>query len=221
MQDYCNYNIKDPKSIILLSTHTMPQVDDEDDVILSKYLDASTTIEIDGNEKIADGFNAGFCQGAPCIGFAGSYWANNSIYNIAITSGGKTSYVSWGCISMPEHTSSKGFVDWYSSIFPIELVSCSFKPDQKKIKIRKDHGYDILLEHAKSLVKCSYVVGVVNSLPFNPYCKSYVHKVSHNGLVDIVLYWRDQGYSMRIQTIGRNIRESEKIALFLKDKYGH
>jgi len=39
-------------------------------------------------------------------------------------------------------------------------------------------------------------------------------------LIDIVLWWEDAGYSMRVKTTGRNIAETREIAKILKEKYG-
>lgn len=219
LQDYCNTHNRDPKTLLLLSTHTKPQVDDDDDSILSHYLETSATINISEEIKNADGFNAGFCQGVPCIGFGVSVWLEKSTFIITVTSGDKVSTVTWGCISTPEHVNSNEFRDWYTSISPIELLCSPLTPSDKQIKLRHDHGYDILLEHANLLVRCNYVDGIINSLPFKRHTKSYIHKVYDNGWVDIVMYWHDDGYSMRVQTTGRNIREAKKIALLIEKEY--
>jgi len=224
LQDFCNSNVRDPKSILLLSTHTMPQVDDENDDILSNFFDTSTKIVIEGQETPADGFNAGFCQRVPCIGFASIFWRKNAVYEIAVSIGKRLSHIKWGCLSIPEHVRCHSFLDWFSSITPINLVPSSLNPNQKSIKLRADHGCDILYKHANSLVNCSYVDGIVNSLPFKPHSKFYINKIHPEGLVgvvDIVLFWYDKGYSMRVKTTGRNFWESQKIALLIREKYGH
>lgn len=220
LQDYCNKNINDPKAILLISTHTMPQVDMQDDESLSKYLDATTTIFVNNTVFKADGFNAGYCQGFPCIGFASPDWLNRCLYEIVVSSEEKTSKTLWGCVSCPNHVDDKDFLNWYSTFSEIVLLTCPIETCNKKIKIRGDHGYDVLFEHAKNLVKCCYVESIINSLPFNSYSKSYIHRVYDDGKIDLVLYWHDKGFSMRIQTTGRNIRETKQIALLIKDKYG-
>lgn len=218
--DYYTKNIKDPKAILLISTYTRPQVDMQDDESLSKYLDATTTVSVNNTILEADGFNAGYCQGLPCIGFASPYWLNCCLYEIVVSSAGNTSKALWGCISCPNHVDDLDFLNWYSTFSEIVLLACPIETSKKKIKIRPDHGYDVLHEHAKNLVKCCYVESIINSLPFNSFSKSYIHKVYNDGKIDLVLYWHDEGFSMRIQTTGRNIRETYQIALLIKDKYG-
>lgn len=65
-----------------------------------------------------------------------------------------------------------------------------------------------------------YVEGVLTSLPFKPKSREYILKVSDDGMVDIVLWWEDAGYSMRVKTTGRNAAETREIAKILKEKYG-
>ena len=93
---------------------------------------------------------------------------------------------------------------------------------EKEIKLRDDHGKDKLLAHAQNLVNSPYVEGVLTSLAFDSRSRSYISKQSDfaNGLIDVVLYWEPQGYSMRVKTTGRNIRETLAIAKLLTKKYG-
>ena len=46
-----------------------------------------------------------------------------------------------------------------------------------------------------------------------------ITKVRHSD-IDIVLWWEDNGYSMRVKTTGRNASETMEIARLLKEKFG-
>ena len=65
-----------------------------------------------------------------------------------------------------------------------------------------------------------YVEGALTSLQFKPHSREYILKIYDDGLLDIVLWWEDAGYSMRVKTTGRNAAETKEIAKILREKYG-
>ena len=110
---------------------------------------------------------------------------------------------------------------WFESTLPIILVKCNIPPNEKKIKLRDDHGKNVLGEFCKRLVNSEYVCEVVNSLEFHRNNRRFINRVYSNGMVDFVLSWTDEGYGVAVQTTGRNERETKRIAEILKEKYGH
>lgn len=101
-----------------------------------------------------------------------------------------------------------------------ELIETDLQVEDKRISLRHDHGMDVLTEFSKRLIRCPYVVGVINSLPFNPSERKFIRKIHDNGLIEIVLPWTDQRYGVVVKTTGRNIRETERIAEIINEKYG-
>lgn len=83
-----------------------------------------------------------------------------------------------------------------------------------------DHGQRELKDHAKMLNCNPYVEGALTSLPFRPHYREYILRVYDDGMLDIVLWWEDAGYSMRVKTTGRNVAETREIAKILREKYG-
>jgi hypothetical protein len=65
---------------------------------------------------------------------------------------------------------------------------------------------------ADKLVKSPYVIKVVNSLPFNPQKKHFINEIYPDGKVEIILTWTDEGFGLLVQTTGRNMQETKKIA---------
>ena len=122
-------------------------------------------------------------------------------------------------VSVGEHVRN------HSEIFekkkPVELIESCYGYADKEIDLRDDHGKDVLLEFSKKIIKSPYVDSVVNSLPFNPHDRKFIKKVHENGIIEIVLIWTDRKYGIAVQTTGRNIRETEKIAEILEEKYGY
>ena len=109
--------------------------------------------------------------------------------------------------------------EWIASRQPVKLVESTLLPEEKKISLRDDHGKDLLLDFCRKLVRSPYVEEVVNSLPFNPYQRDAVRKIYANGQIEFVLTRTDQGLGCVLQTTGRNIYETRKIADLLSRKF--
>lgn len=91
--------------------------------------------------------------------------------------------------------------------------------DQKIINIRDDHGKDTLEKFAKKLCNSPYVIKVINSLPFNPQQKTPIRRSKTNGIIEFVLTRTDAGLGICIQTTGRNLAETNTIALHLQEEF--
>ena len=108
-----------------------------------------------------------------------------------------------------------------------EPIPCRVPPEQKPIKFSDDHGREKLWAFCKSIVRHEYVCGVVNSLPYKDHENSFVVDCHDNGMVDLCLHWvsfsygsgQRKGLSLRVQTVGKDKRQTEMIADILKDKY--
>lgn len=103
----------------------------------------------------------------------------------------------------------------------IELLICNLQASEKKIVLRNDHGIDVLEGFSKRLVRCPYLVGIINSLPFNPYERKFIKKIREDGLIEIVLPCTDKGYGIVVKTTGRTIYETKKIAEILEEEFGY
>ncbi len=101
-----------------------------------------------------------------------------------------------------------------------ELVESGLQIEDKKISLRDDHGIDVLMDFSKRLIRCPYVVGVLNSLPFNSHERKFIKKIRKEGLIEIVLPWTDKGYGVVVKTTGRTMDETERIGKIIMEKYG-
>lgn len=224
MQQYCNIHKHDPLASLLLSTFTMPQVDENNEDVLNRYCETQVTVHKEDVKLNAHGFNAAYCSGTFCIGFQSEDFWKSCTYSITIKSDNLEKDEIWACVSHSDNLKNNVFTDWYASIIrPIKLVESTISYQDKigrYIHLRDDHGKDILKIYAKRLLHCKYVESVVNSLPFNPKINRYILKVYDNGIINIVLHWTDKGYGMVIQTTGRNIRETQEIAKIIEKEYG-
>ena len=228
LQDFCNAHLNDPISILLLSSFIRPQIDLDDDNSLRNYLDTEAEVSFPSGIVIkGDGFNAAYCQNTFCVGFRSDPIWDNDFFNITISSNARTKSVKWACLSSlrfedesPEFQSRRSvFERWQQQLDPIELVPTALAFEEKRINLREDHGKAELTAHARQLCRNQYVEGVLTSLEFQPHAKHYIAKVYDDGVIDIVICWEDEGFSMRIKTTGRNASETCEIAKVLSEKY--
>jgi hypothetical protein len=92
-------------------------------------------------------------------------------------------------------------------------------PEHKSINLRDDHGKDVLQTFSEKIRRSLYVKGIVNSLPFNPKQTEPIKRTTPEGKVDFVMTWTDAGLGLCIQTTGRNLAETNSIALHLKKEF--
>ena len=102
----------------------------------------------------------------------------------------------------------------------LELLETDIEPESKMIKLSGDHhGNNKLEAFAKKLLRSKYVLEVINNIDFSPKAVNLIKEKYSDGTIDIVLYWEDAGYGMKIQTTGGNYRETEAIAEILKNEF--
>lgn len=228
LQDYVNAHTTNPAVMALLGIIIHPQVDIDDDISLQNYIDTTTEVKMENNVVTpADGFNAAYCQNTFCVGFESCATWQKDFFDLVVTSNGKKNNVRWVCISSSrvysdegEKTGCKSALDKWLQERNVELMESPLLPEQKPSNVEGDHGQHLLKEHAKMLNRSPYVEGALTSLPFKPYSHEYVLNIYDDGLLDIVLWWEDAGYSMRVKTTGRNVAETKAIAIILREKFG-
>ena len=79
---------------------------------------------------------------------------------------------------------------------------------------------DVLEAFSKRLIRSPYLIGIINSLPYNPYERKFIKRIRENGLIEIVLPWTDKGYGIVVKTTGRTIKETEMIGKIIMEEYG-
>lgn len=122
-------------------------------------------------------------------------------------------------VAVLDQLNSAEFRTYAESFQSVVLVESNTNPDDKPIKLRDDHGKDVLDAFAKRILRSPHLLGVVNSLPFNSNSVRFIRAVKPDGLIELVLFWEDKGYGMVVQSTGRNLRETEKIAKLIEEKY--
>lgn len=110
--------------------------------------------------------------------------------------------------------------EWCQCGYERRLPVSDIPIQSKRIHLRDDHGRDVLEDLARRLVKSPYVEEVVNSLPFNPHATRFIESAKPNGMIDVRLHKTPQGLGLAIQTTGRDLDATERIARVLQDKFG-
>ncbi len=165
------------------------------------------------------------CDGIPCQGFAYAY-LNETMTVSLDTDRWRYCEIDIFKDETIEHITNvfngrnEKAESFFASHRPVSLVRTKLSPVEKEIKLRDDHGKDKLLAFSKKLLRCEYVTGIVNSLPFESHSVGrFIRRCYPDGKVDITFPSSDMGIGVSVQTTGRNIRETEKIATILKEEY--
>lgn len=164
--------------------------------------------------------------GKDAFGLAIAYLTESATYSLA---GSQYSHVSLSIVKDTEPVcvdnifdkeSANYFCDKLKARDPVILVECNINSVDKQIKLRDDHGKDLLEAFAKRINHSKYVVGVINSLPFNPHKRRFILNCQPDGVINIVLPWTDDGLGLAVKTTGRDLRETEEIAKLIEKEYG-
>jgi hypothetical protein len=133
------------------------------------------------------------------------------------------SVVSAMCITKESQVSLPRVQGWIAANREFEDVPeptpCLMPPEQKHIKFQEHHGKEILRDFCRQIVKHRFVQGVVDSIAFDSTTNRFILKCYQDGIVDLRLHWTDMGVGLKVQTVGKDLRQTMLIAEILKDRY--
>ena len=210
LNDYCSETKNRTKATLLRGLFRYPFIDEnsnEENRYISNYF------YLKKGEKLIEpyGLAVAYLYSTLGIGFYSEPFWHNCKFELIITGEIENHDVVF-CLSIPEHFNDselKIFIE-YSS--PLRLIETEILPEDKSIKLRDDHGKDVLLKFSKRIVQLPYVTEIINSLTYNPFDKKFIRKVFPNGNIEIVLTKTDKGLGIIVGTTGRNKRETEEIS---------
>lgn len=222
LKSYCSKHSREPGCMLLLTMQSYPYIKDDDKDKIEKYIDGKFYLQINGKEYDDICFAAAYLSNSFLVGFSLSDEAIKFKYTLKGKVCGEEFEEILYCIVYEQQYGENDFCKWFKENDCVEESSISKsakQPEEKKIVLRNDHGYDVLYEHAKKLRMSPYVESIINSMPFNPNARHYIYRVKANGIIELVLTNTDCGYGMVVQTTGRNRKETLWIAKKLKDEY--
>lgn len=122
-------------------------------------------------------------------------------------------------VSNIESLENQTILAFLEAISEVELQETDLAPADKKEHLSGTHHGKAELKAFWDKIKNSpYVVALVCSLENHQGIK-LIKKEHNDGKIELTLYWEDSGYSMMIQTTGRNLKETKEIAQILRKKY--
>jgi hypothetical protein len=215
--DFC----KDPRTRTFRDTifaiYRYPFIDDDTEEE-DRYIQNSFSILRDENRLRAHGLAAAYLYQTVGISFCSApFW--DALRFVLQIEGKEENCVEILSVSKPEHFEEQVFLEWKENNTEIQLVECSIPITDKCISLRDDHGKDVLQQFAERLIYSSYIVAVINSLPYNSNETNFIRKVKPDGIIEIVLTNTDKGLGLVAKTTGRNYKETEAIAKILREKF--
>lgn len=222
LKSYCGKHSRNPLCMLLLTTAKRPYIGDDEEEMLEKYIAGTFSLQV-GSESYDDlCFCSAFLNDSFLVGMeCGEDWSQLA-YSIRGSICDEDFDQRMFCVVREEQYDDEAFSEWlelHDEQDASVIAKTDVEPSKKQIKLRDDHGKDLLKAHADKLVRSPYVVGVINSSPFKPNSKRYIDKVNENGQIEIVLRKTDQGIGMVVQTTGKTFKETVWIATMLDKKY--
>ena len=220
LNDFCNEKGNTTLKSQLLSIYRYPFIDEDSDQEES-YIQNEYYLERNGVKEKCYGLAAAYLYSTSAIGFLSDTFWDQVRFNMIIENSetGDKSEDDVFCLSNERHVEDKDFVRWLERSGDVTLVETDLSSDEKEIKLRHDHGEDILMDFSRRIVRSPYVIKVINSLPFNPHLKDFIRKVYPDGRIEVVLTGSDSGIGIVVQTTGRTERETREIADILKREF--
>ncbi|QIU96533.1 hypothetical protein [Bacteroides faecium] len=219
LTDFCNSKQPYLRTLggILLGLACHPFIDDNSEEE-ERYIKNKFYLTIDSKKTMVYGLAAAYLYNTIGINLNSSDYWNKLLYNLQIE-GEEQQEMDILSVCSEQDFSCEEFINWSENIKEVELVECKILASDKKIHLRADHGSDTLVHFSKKICQSLYVKEVINSLPYNSHAVDFIHKVTATGLIEIVLTNTDKGLGIVIQTTGRTLKETEKIACLLQEKY--
>lgn len=220
--DYLN-NPKTKKVVdFILGMGRKPYIED-DTQEEAAYVDNDIKLLKEDKEIDAFGLACAYLSGSFSIGFASeAFWKDNNTFNLKITSqkSDGIKYDSVFCISEITHFEYPVFIQWFVEkvgVTTIEKDKC-LPINNKKSHLRDDHGKKELRKISDIILKETYLVEVVNSLPFDGTASSFIERVEDD-LIYLRFYNFDKGYGLVVRTTSKDRLINLYYAEDLKRKY--
>ena len=101
-----------------------------------------------------------------------------------------------------------------------ELPACTIPIEEKVMKICDHHGREILMEFFPRLRRNKYVVSAHSvSAKHRAIKNKFILKKTSDGRIDMCLHWEKIRVCFQVQTTGRNMDQTERIAEILRVEF--
>lgn len=218
---YCYENIHNTEyntSIsLILSTRHHPYIDPDTEQE-AMYVENDYKVIVGDSSVSAYGLTSAFLSNSFSVGFQSSDEWNRCCFPVSVMSDGSLSNVGKVfCVSDLTHFDDSSFVKWYVDGHEVAYVK---RKDEPYRHLSSDHhGKDILMRFTDKIMKEDFVVGIVNSLPFESRATKFVETIGGDGIINLRLIGTDKGLGIAVQTTGKCKLQTTYFAKILEEKY--
>lgn len=221
LASYCYENIRNRElntSIsLILSTQYQPYID-PDTKQEAMYVENDYKVTVDDSSVLAYGLISAFLSNSFSVGFQSSDEWNSCCFPVSVVSDGSLNNVGKVfCVSDLTHFDNNAFMNWYVGCHDVAYVKRKNKPYRH---LSSDHhGKDLLVRFTDKIMKEDFVVGIVNSLPFESRATKFVETICDDGIINLRLTGTDKGLGIAVQTTGKCKLQTTYFAKILEEKY--
>lgn len=199
----------------LLGSIVRPFIAEEDESIEDAYI-ASEYYFKDKTNK-CDGLAAAYLYERPCISLESSpEWSQNQLPIVVETDGVAAKHQVYNVYSK-ECFETDIIREFIETLGEPELIETNTAPADKKIHLADHHGKKELAAFWKKLQNSPYVVSAQSTEWGRS--SAVLRYIQKDGTFDFILQNTQRRYALKIQTTGRNYRETEAIAKILEEEY--
>lgn len=218
---YCYENIrnKDLNTSIslILSTQYQPYIDPDTEQE-AMYVENDYKVIVGDDSVSAYGLTSAFLSNSFSVGFQSSDEWNSCGFSVSVMSDGSLNKVGRVfCVSDLAHFDDNAFVNWYVDCHDVTYVKR--KNDPYRRLSSDHHGKDILIRFTDKIMKEDFVIGIVNSLPFESRATKFVETIGGDGIINLRLIGTDKGLGVAVQTTGKCKLQTTYFAKVLEEKY--
>lgn len=146
-KSYCGKNSRNPLCLLLLTTARQPYIEDDDEERLEKYIMGTFGLQVGGKSYDDLCFCSAFLSDSFLVGMeCGREWSRLT-YSIRGSVDGMAFDQQMFCVVQEEQYDDEAFSRWLDS-HDVEVGSkiekTDVEPSEKHIKLRDDHGKDVL-----------------------------------------------------------------------------
>jgi hypothetical protein len=202
---------------LLQSIVRYPYIDERDSTIEDRFIQSNAFLPDDENST-AEGLAVAYlCNTIAVSLYTAERWNCNQV-DLKFSEENTL-----GDIVKVKHASQVSHIeyhkDWIATRTGVKLLNTNLHFSLKEINLRDDHGKDVLSRFSKKLIRSPYLIGVINSMPFNPHDHNFIKNVYADGIIEIVLVRTDEGFGVVVQTTGRSLVETQAIAKILMEEF--
>lgn len=207
-------------ALLLLNMLQPPCIEDDSEEEI-KYATHTAKLKREGKDVDAYGFACAYYSSGFVVGFASDFfWKSNSSFTLSVMEDetGKSREHNVFCISQVDQFNNHDFISWAIDNLPLYFRPSGIEYAEKKVALRDDHGKNVLLEFSKKIKKESYIIEIVNSLPFKRNIQKKTNWIGE-GIIEVRLLGEKNKIGVAVRTTAKNEIEGSFLAADIEKKY--